>query len=330
MASRSTKERLRNDISLWFADGIIDKRTLDLLKQRYEAQHFGWIGVIKYIGMTGGLLAFFGLLGLVASMADSKWFTVAALGGIGGGFTYWGLRLARDVQDRYATSSKVLVTLGVFLGASTIALLCGIAGLPDEAILTVTGILSLPTAMVLAYVSRNTYLLILTLLGLFHWIGAWNAMRGRSSYVFAVQDPQVMCLAALAVIGIGIYHERRLYPRTGRFYRAWESLGLLYLNMSLLILSIWSGDEQQTALWIGVFTISCLAQIGLGAYLQNGLLRGFGITFFALDLFTRYHEWFWNQLSLGTYLLVSGLGLALMGGALEAVARALRRNGGAT
>ncbi|WP_295448118.1 hypothetical protein [uncultured Thiodictyon sp.] len=330
MASQATKERLRNDIALWFADGIIDQHQRTVLNERYEAQHFGWIGVIKYVGITGGLLAFFGLLGLVASMADSKGFTIAALGGIGGGFTYWGLRLARDVQDRYATSSKVIVTLGIFLATSTIALLCGIAGLSDEAILTVTGLLSLPMALFLAYFSHNTYLLILSLLGLFHWIGAWSTMWGRSSYVFAVQDPQVMCLAALAAIGIGIYHERQLYPQTVRFYQAWESLGLLYLNMSLLILSIWSGDEGQAMLWIGVFSITCLAQIGLGAYLQNGLMRGFGITFFAIDAFTRYHEWFWDQFSLGTYLLAGGLGLATMGGGLEALARARRLNGGAT
>ena len=279
MAGRPTKERLQKDITAWFADGIIEKHTLDVLSERYEARRFGWIGVIKYVGITGGLLAFFGILGLVTSMAQSEGLAAVLLGGVGGGLTCWGLRLAGNVQDRYATSSKVIVTLGVVLWTSAMGLLSSVAGLQEEAVLTLAGLLSLPVAFFLAYRSRNTYLLILALLGTFHWIGAWNTMWGRSSYVFAVQDPQVMCLAALAAIGIGIYHERKLYPRTGRFYQAWESLGLVYLNMSLLILSIWARHGENTILWIVVFTITCLAQIILGARWQNRLLRGSGSRF---------------------------------------------------
>ena len=77
------KERLRDEISVWFADGIIDAPTLKVLRERYESQRFGWIGVVN-----------------------------------------------------------------------------------------------LPIGFFLAYSRRNGYLLIVTLLGLFHWIGSWNEMRG--------------------------------------------------------------------------------------------------------------------------------------------------------
>ena len=137
-----------------------------------------------------------------------------------------------------------------------------------------------------------------------------------------------MSFVALIAIAVGVYHERHLYPKTGRFYLAWESLGLLYLNMSLLILSIWSLHENASVAWILVFTAVTLAEIVLGAAWQNGLFRGFGITFLAINVFTRYHEFFWNQLHLGQYLLVGGGMLLLLGVCTEAVVQALRWKGG--
>ncbi|MCX7004143.1 MAG: hypothetical protein NTV22_12860 [bacterium] len=329
MASRKTKERLQQDIAIWFADGLIEKQNVNILCTRYEAHQFGWIGVVKYLGITGGLLAFFGILGMITAVAGSMSVSAVVLGGLGAGLTYWGLLLARNVQDRYATSAKVIVTLGVVMITGAIGLLGSAIGLKDAAILCWTGSISLPLVFFLAYYSRNTYLLILALLGMFHWIGAWNEMWGRSSYVFAVQDPYIMCVAALLVIGVGMFHERYLCPRTGKFYLAWESLGLVYLNMSLLILSMWTHHEEATLLWIFIFTGACLAQIILGAAWQNSLFRGFGITFFVIDIFTRYHELFWDKLDVGLYLAGGGVFLLLLGGGTEAITRIFRTNGDA-
>ena len=327
MARIDVKEHLRQDISVWFADGIIDETTLKILQERYESQRFGWIGVVKYLGITGGLFAFFGIVGMITAITQSGAFAAIVLGGVGGGITYWGMRMAGDKIDRYAASSKVVLTLGVVLWTSAIGILADVIGMEDEQVLIVVGLISLPIGFFLAYRSRNQYLLIVALLGFFHWIGSWNEMWGRSSYVFSVQDPHVMALVALAAIAVGVYHERKLYPKTGRFYVAWESLGLLYLNMSLLILSIWSRHETASIAWILVFTAATLAQIVLGSKWQNGLIRVFGITFFTINVFTRYHEFFWDQLQLGQYLLAGGMVLVILGVCTEFLVRMLRRKG---
>ena len=329
MGRRETRERLRQDITVWFADGMIDETTLKILQERYDSRCFGWIGVIKYIGITGGLLAFFGIVGMVTAMAESGVFSAIVLGGIGAGITWWGMRLAGDGRGLYAVSSKVVLTLGCVLWIGVIGVLASMSDMNEEQALLATGAVSLPITFFLAYRGRNQYLLVLALLAFFHWIGSWHAMWGRSSYVFAVQDPKIMTFVALAAIAVGVYHERRLYPRTGRFYVAWESLGLLYLNMSLLILSIWSRYEGGSVFWILVFTGATITQLVLGAAWQNGLLRGFGITFLAINLFTRFHELFWDQLQLGQYLLVGGGLLVVLGVCTEFAVRALRGKGGA-
>lgn len=329
MARNEIKERLREDIAVWFMDGVIDEATLKVLQERYETHRFGWVGVVRYIGITGGLLAFFGIVGLIAAVTKSVAFAAIVFGGLGGLITYWGLRWSDDLGNRYAVSSKVVLTLGVVLWTSAIGMLAGEFGIKEDALLLVTGLISLPIGFFLAYRNRNQYLLIVVLLGLYHWLGAWNGMLGRSTYAFSVQDPRVMSIAAIVGVVIGVYHERHLYPKTGRFYRVWETLGLLYLNMSLLSLSIWGSHESSSVGWILAFTVATLAQIVLGAKWQNGLFRGFGITFFAINLFTRYHEFFWKPLDLGQNLLVVGGMLLIVGGGTDAVVRKLRQKGGA-
>lgn len=326
MASRAVKERLRQDITYWFSDGLIDEKTLNILRERYESARFGWIGVIKYLGIAGGMLSLFGILGLVASAIQSEVFAALILAFLGGSFTFWGLRLAEDMRGRYAVSSKIVLTLGVVLAGLAVVIFTALI-VPERSVVPVTGLVTLPAGFFLAYRYRNTTLLILTLLGMFHWIGAWHSMWGRSTYVFSVQDPYVMIVASLLALAAGIAHERYRYPRTGRFYAAWEAMGLLYLNMSLLILSIWGYGETKAVVCIIIFTAATIAQIVLGAAWQNGLIRGFGTTFFTINIFTRFHEFFWNQLNLGKYLLAGGGLLLAAGICTEFAVEAGRRRG---
>ena len=129
-------------------------------------------------------------------------------------------------------------------------------------------------------------------------------MLGRSSYELDIEQPKVMAAVALGVFAAGLWHQKH-EVRFLRFYVVYQALALSYLNLSLLILSIWNHHES-TAPWIAVFTAVALAQIVLGARLHSGLVLGFGVTAAALDLFTRYYEQFWDQLSLGAFLALGG------------------------
>lgn len=327
MTTRAIKQRLADDVSDWFSDGVIERGTLDTLRERYQAEEFGWVGMIRYLGIVGGLIAFFGIIGMMAAMSRSESFGAVVTAAVGGGLTWWGIRLAGDLRERYATSSKIVLTLGAVLWTSGMELFAQAAGAPEDVLVMIAGT-SIPVMAVLAYRYRNSMLLLLSVASMFHWVGAWNGMLGRSTYGFDIQDPRAMCAVALLAFGVGVYHELYLADRTGRFYKVWESLGLLYLNMSLLILSIWRQTSDGELVWSLVLTAATLGQILLGARLHNGLIRGCGVVFFAINVFTRYHEEFWDRLELGSYLLCGGLVLLALGGCMEMIVRAVRRKGG--
>ena len=68
-----------------------------------------------------------------------------------------------------------------------------------------------------------------------------------------------------------IYHERELRPQTGRFYQAYETLGLIYLNLSLLILSIEGVHHLGNAgFWIAVVSAVSIAEIVAERIIESG------------------------------------------------------------
>lgn len=322
MSSPAVRERLAQDVSAWLADGLISKHKHDLLRQRYGAESSGIGQIIKSLGIAGGMLAFFGLLGLVAAIAGSQIFGAFLLMAVGSGLLAAGLYLARDEMGRYPTSSKVVLMLGVVTATIGIGVALDAMGIKGRQDVVVTAGMAIIPVTLLAYRYRNTFLLILALIGFFHWVGTWNDMYGRSTYEFAVDDPRLMCLAALVAIVLGIYHEHAWREETGRFYQAYETFGLIYLNMSLLILSISHTDPQ---FWIMVWIGASIAQILAGARMHNPLLTGFGVTTFTINVYTRYWESCWRRFDTGVFFVLGGLSLFGAGLVCEIILRRWQR-----
>ncbi|HKO03298.1 MAG TPA: hypothetical protein VJW51_01050 [Candidatus Acidoferrales bacterium] len=329
MANRAVRERLAQDVSAWLADGLVPKETHDLLRQRYGSADFGVVQAIKSLGAAGGLLAFFGLLGLVAATSGSQLFAAFLLMAVGCGLTAAGIFLATDKLGRYTSSSPPVLLLGVVCATLGIGVALDGMRLQPPTGVFLTGAIVLGPILFLAYRYSNNFLLLLGLVGFFHWVGSWTSMLGRSTYAIAVQDPRLMSVASLGVIALGVYHERNLRERAGRFFQVYETLGLIYLNLSLLILSI-AGRTQwgPQGLWILVLFGAAIAQIFAGARLHNSLFTGFGVTSFAVNLFTRYYDFCWNRMRLGTFLFLGGVALFAGGFACEVVLRQWQRAAG--
>jgi hypothetical protein len=318
-ADGTVKEQLLRDISLWQSDGLISGDTAALLRQRYDLPRFGLGQVLRYLGIVGLIFLVCGILGLVGAVSGSPLVGSVLLLAVGWGFGAAGVVYSRDRLGRYRWSSKMALTVGVVLMCAGVGLVLGTIGVKAPSIAFAAGWVVLPVLVFVAYRYGITFLLVLALIGFFHWIGSWTSMFGRSTYVFDVQDPRLMSVAALAVIGVGIWHERELADRTGRFYVAYESLGLVYLDMSLLILSIedWSSNATMTLFWIAAFTVAALGQIVIGARMKNRLMLGFGVTFLFIDGFTRFYESFWQAWTKGVFFLAIGLLTFAAGAACE-------------
>ncbi len=313
----TAREVLARELGGWLADGLVSAETHALLRRRYQARAVGLGQALQYVGIAGGVLAFFGLIGLVSAMAGSALVAAVLFGGAGAVVTRVGLGLAGDAHDRYRSSSKVVLALGVVTSVIAAGLAVSEVTHSEAALLWGTGLLVVPAVLALAYLRRNLFLLVLALLAAFHWVGTSSSMFGRGGYALEIQDPRWMCGAALAAVALGVLHQVRWREHTGRFYQAYEVTGLVYLNLSLLILTIDDGRHGAPLVWIAVWAVAGLAQLVAGARLHDGVLTGFGVTALVVNLYTRYFETFWSRWHLGWLMLAGGLSLLAAGAACE-------------
>lgn len=316
MLRSKDKEVLAQDISQWLSEGYIDRAVYDQLARRYEASRLGLAQALRYLGILGGVFTLMGVLGMLTAVAASAGFAMVLCVALSGGCLAQGLRFASDPADRYPQSARMLLTAGLLLWLGALALLCEvIGGMGRSTQVVVCGMLWLPLAFGLAYKYGNGFVLTLAVLGVYHWVGSFSRMLGDSTYAFAIQDPRVM--AGVAIFGVigGRLHRQAPWPHAATFATTYESIGLLYLNMSLLILSIdWHNDTLRN-FYVALGFVVSLGQVILGARLQQPLYTGFGLTFIAIHLFTRYFETFWDKFDKGLFFLIGG-GLLLGAGLL--------------
>jgi hypothetical protein len=317
MTSRAVKRRLAQDVALWQADGLVSDAAAAVLRERYDVQGFGLAVLAKTLGIVGAILGGFGMLGLLAVATGSMAVAALELVAVAAGFLVWGLHWARDPRGRYAHSARALLAIGVLALGGAGAAAATAAGAEWKVTVLLCGLTSVPISFVLAYRFRTGFLLVLGLLGLFHWIGSWSSMVGESTYELDIQDLRVMSLAAAAAVAIGILQRRGKLPGPARFDAAWLSVGLVYLNLSLLFLTVEHGGRP----WVPVAFAAALAQIVLGAREKSALVLGFGVTALCVNLFTRYFETFWDGLDKGIFFLVGGVLLFGFGVLCERLAR---------
>lgn len=315
---KQVKQILANDINKWHAEGWINIPTMNTLGERYEVKTFSIEKALKYLGAIGGIFIFFGIIAFIGFAAHDEVVGAVVLLLSSAGFLYWGYKLYQDPLNRHPYSSQVLMAIALLFLGGAIILILNKANVGPRAILVLTGLLWLTFAFALAYRFRNSFILIIAVLVLFHWLGSWNQMVGRSTYVFSLQDPRAMAISAFVITFFGLMHQYSKRVWMQGFATVYIAVSLIYLNMSVLILSIFYKDRL---VYVIMGLILCILQIVAGARFKLKVFTGFGMTFIGIHLFTRYYEHFWASLEKGLFFLLGGLILVAIGVLLEFVQR---------
>ncbi|HRD49153.1 MAG: hypothetical protein JNK95_03035 [Candidatus Competibacter sp.] len=302
-----TRDLLTREAVDWHQQGLIDHSLLDDLLARYESRGRFLAALLKWLGLFAIFQLGLSVLAFIALASESALVAAILLSGISVGLWIFGVRLATHPRQLHPFTGSVLVTaslaaaFGVFI-LLNMALGGGIEGQTIPMILLLTGVLATLTA----YRYHLRWPLLLALLLFFHGLGAWHAYGGHGAYFADIQEPRIMAVVALAAIALGVWHERHLENRSLRRCSGFGALilifGLLYLNLSLWFLTLPGGSLD----WVLVFTAAGLGQMVAGARLHDARFTGFGIVFFSINLYTRYFEHFWDQLSLAAFFLIGG------------------------
>ena len=113
------------------------------------------------------------------------------------------------------------------------------------------------------------------------------------------------------------------------FLRPTCAMGLLYLFIALWIMSIFGnyGDMhvwekvKQIELfhWSLLFGLAAVVSIYHGIKEDDGMTRGFGITFLIINLYTRFFEYFWDNIHKAIFFGILAISFWYLGSQAEKI-----------
>lgn len=167
-----------------------------------------------------------------------------------------------------------------------------------------------------------------SLLSLGGWFGAETGYAsGWGAYYLGMAYPMRFVLFGSALTLACLLMKGR--PRLEAFFGVTRVFGLLYLFISLWILSIWGNYEGYSSWhqashfellhWALFFGLAAVGAIYLGLKNDDGVLRGFGLTFLILNLYTKFFEIFWDNTHKAVIFGILGLSFWLLGSKAETI-----------
>lgn len=118
-----------------------------------------------------------------------------------------------------------------------------------------------------------------------------------------------------------------LQKRVDLLWGVTRVFGLLQIFVSLWILSLWGSDwhyrpndPHWDLIWwslaFGVVAVGCVVR---ALFKDDAMMRGFGLTFFFIELYTKFFEYFWDGLHKAIFFAILGVSFWLVGRKAEAL-----------
>ncbi len=324
-------------IQQWLEADVISESESHKLDASYEVIQFDWKRVAKY---SFWLAISCIVISISSALADDwlvelfqKLFNAPdsikciSLAVLSGGLYSLGIR--RKNRHPYKVYSNEAI---FFLGVVTTAISIGFFG---SAIDTGSGhfsLLLLLAAIVygllgLWFPSKLVWLF--SLLSLGSWFGAETGyVSGWGAYYLGMNYPLRFVLFGSVLIACGSYVFNQWQARR-EFLDSTKAVGLLYLFIALWIMSIfgnytdsdlWRSAKQiELFHWSVLFAVAAIAAIYHGVKYDDGMTRGFGLTFIFINLYTRFFEYFWEGTHKAIFFALLALSFWYLGSRAEKI-----------
>lgn len=326
-ANLSLFRKVHAELDALTARGLLTAPQAAALKERYPVAPWDFKSLARTFTSMGALTAVTGFLILVKDKLDWWLVSETALAAAAAGLLLGGLKLKR---------SRPLPLLGESLELSGAAALQGLTMVlaahyssggknwPD--------LVGLDSALLLAlaYAQCNRFTLWYALANFFFCFGASTGyMSGWGAYYLGMSYPVRFLAVGLVTLGLAWLHALKLRGRWAPFSRVYAHYGLLVTNLALWFLSLfgyfseghvrWSGTGTERLLFSLLWALTAGASLLAGAKYGLRLLRGYGLTFLIINVYTFYFQFVVvNTLpALTLHLLLLGGGTIWLGLALE-------------
>lgn len=327
---------LRRAIDEWAVENVISPSQAKTLSESYEvigfdwkrlARYSFWISLVCIVISVGALIADDYLRKLLADIFKAPAIVKCLFTAIVAAFIYYyGIRRKYKYPEK-VFSNEALFFLGVLATAASIAFF-------GEVIDTGSGhfsiLLLLATIVygILGLWFPSKLVWIFSLLSLGGWMGTETGyMSGWGAYYLGMNYPLRFVLFGIVLtLSSTAFHKWQIRKD---FLRSTRAIGLLNLFIALWIMSIFGnyGDihewhkAKQIELfhWSLIFGLAAGASIYHGIKQDDGMTRGFGITFLFINLYTRFFEYFWDNIHKAIFFALLAVSFWYLGSRAEKV-----------
>lgn len=327
-------------IEAWKERGLLSEEKSHELKNSLEIASVDWRRLARYSFWIAGIslgIAVFALLLDDAIMAlieqiirlpdIVKSLLLAIIAAL---LYFWGFRRKNMHPAKNYTSESILFAGAVVTGSAIIFL--------GQALDTGSGHFSL-----LILMATLVYLLIgglfpsvpmwvLGLLSMSAWFGTETGYAsGWGAYFLGMNYPLRFVIFGILMVTASFLLEK---TRLSRVAKSTYSMGLLNAFLALWIMSLFGNYGDMGAwhaasalerfIWSLIFGIAALVAIFHGLRQDDGVARGFGITFLFINLYTKYFEYFWEVAHKAIFFAILALSFWLLGRYAEEVYNKLK------
>lgn len=327
---------LRGVIERWEAEGTVTADTANRLKTSYTVRPFEWKELAKYsfwIAIACGVIAVGAVLADNLIMKVLEKLFLSSHGLASGIFAllaaltyYWGWRRRQRLPYKIFSNETIL-----FVGVVFTAVSIGYLGAAIDNGSGHFSLLLLLAALVYGFLGlrfSSPMVWVFALLSLGGWFGTETGyLTNWGNYFLGMNYPiRFAAFGAVILLCRFAVRRRRWFADVSH---ATYVVGMLYLFIALWVLSItgdtrgwvdWYGTRQSELwYWNGLTLAASAVAACIGLKRDDGVARGFGISFFLIGIYTLYCTLLWEVMHVALFFFILAVSFWLLGRKAEKV-----------
>lgn len=320
----------------WTTQGKIDSSLEKELSESLDIQKFNWKKLAKYSFWIAILCITISIVSILAddilmemikaffnAPALIRCILLSLLAAI-----FYSLGIRRKIKfPNKVFSNEAILFLGVLVTATAIHQL-GEAISNNSGHFSILLLISFVIYAILGFLFKSNLIWLFALLSLGSWMGTETGyMSGWGAYYLGMNFPLRFVLFGSLLTAIALYLESKNWFH--QLFKTTLVMGLLYLFIALWLMSIfgnygdihsWSQVKQfELFHWSFLFGFIALLSIFHGLKFENGITKGFGLTFLFINLYTRFFEYFWDATHKAIFFSILAISFWLIGSKAEKI-----------
>lgn len=327
----SSKERfILKEIKKWYKDSLISEEQLKTLSSKYSNNiYLNWQPIIKSIMITGIVLVMIGFIAFISFYIFSLYF-IAFLFTLFfvSGFIINEVMIRKEI-NLPKTSAVIIALSSIFLTCDIFTIYYIIFG--NKHNYTILFLITIIIFFIIAYIKKNYIVLSIALVSAITWYGFEGFdFPYIDSYIFNINNyiRVILMSTAIFLLGITDVNIKIFGNKYYLFSKIFYSVGILYLNIVLAIMSIFGtydtvilfkDNKTETITYSIIFLITNIIMLTLGIKIKKMSIIKYSIFFILANMYIRYFEYFYLSMNSWIFFIILGVITILIGIVIERI-----------